>query len=69
MSSSRYYSPEAVRRMTTVYKRAVRELKLERVSIVEHERLASCILTIGNTYTDLHRLLDRAIRLISAHLT
>lgn len=63
MSSSRSYAPETVGRMTTVYKRAIQELKIERASVVEHERLASCILSIGNTFTDPHRLLDQSIRL------
>lgn len=63
MSSSRFYVPETVGHMTTVYKRAVQELKIERASIVEHERLASCVLSIGNTYTDPDRLLDESIRL------
>ncbi len=60
---SHFYSPEALGRMTTAYERATRELKLERASVVEHERLARCILSIGNTYTDPHRLLDRSVRL------
>jgi hypothetical protein len=63
MSSSRFYSPETVGRMTAVYKRAVQELKIERASVVKHERLARCILSIGNTTSDPHCLLDRSIRL------
>ena len=63
MSSSRFYSPETVGRMTAVYKRAVQELKIERASVVTHERLARCILSIGNTTNDPHRLLDQSIRL------
>jgi hypothetical protein len=63
MSSSHFYSPEAVGRMTAVYKRAVQELKIERASVFTHERLARCILSIGNTHTDPHRLLDQSIRL------
>ena len=63
MSSSRFYSPETVGRMTAVYKRAVQELKIERASVVKHERLARCILSIGNTISDPHRLLDQSIRL------
>jgi hypothetical protein len=63
MSSSRFYSPETVGRMITVYKRAVQELKIERASVFTHERLARCILSIGNTHTDPHRLLDQSIRL------
>ena len=63
MSSSHFYSPEAVGRMTAVYKRAVQELKIECASVVTHERLARCILSNGNTTSDPHRLLDRSIRL------
>jgi hypothetical protein len=42
---------------------AVQELKIEHASVVTHERLARCILSIGNTTNDLHRLLDQSIRL------
>jgi hypothetical protein len=63
MSISDTYSPQAIERMAAVYKLAVKELKLERASIEEHERLAVCILSIGNTYDDPHRLLDKTIRL------
>lgn len=63
MPSSRTYSPEAIERMATVYKHAVQKLKLEYASIHERERIANCILSIGNGDADLRRMLDQSIRL------
>lgn len=69
MSPSRFYMPETVERMTAVYKRVVQELKMEHASIIERERLARCVLSIGNTYADPHRLQGQSVRLYLRHLT
>jgi hypothetical protein len=63
MSRSRFYSPETVKLMAAVYKLAVKELKLDRATRQEQERLAVCILSIANTYRDIHQLLDKTIRI------
>jgi hypothetical protein len=56
------FSPEAVERMTDVYKRAVQELDLSRAPAHERDRLAVYILSIGKL-DDPHRMLDRAVRM------
>jgi hypothetical protein len=61
MSSSRFYSPENAGRTTAIYKRAFRELKIERASGVKHERLDRRIFFLDNTTNDPHRFLDKAI--------
>jgi hypothetical protein len=58
-----FYSPETVERMATVYNRIFKELKIERSPIIERERLANCILYIGNTYTDPRSLYEQALYL------
>lgn len=63
MSSPGFFGPEILSRMTAVYKSAVKELKLQSASAIEHERLATCILSIGNSYSDTHRLLEKSVRL------
>ena len=63
MDSSHVYQPEALERMTVVLERAARELRLDSTRPGEKERLASCILSIGNTYSDVNRLLEKAVRL------
>lgn len=63
MLPSSFYLPETIERMDAVYKRIIQELKMEHASIVERERLANCILDFGNITNDLHRLLDRSVRL------
>jgi hypothetical protein len=63
MSRSCFYSPETVKLMAAVYKLAVKELKLDRATRQEQERLAVCILSIANTYRDIHQLLDKTIRI------
>ncbi len=63
MESSRVYSPEALDRMTIVLKRAAKELNLAALPPAEKERLAVCILSVGNTYDDVNRLLEKSVRL------
>lgn len=63
MDSSHAYQPEALERMTLVLKRATKELRLDSSRAAEKERLATCILSIGNTYSDVNRLLERSVRL------
>ncbi|HET6388436.1 hypothetical protein [Hyphomicrobium sp.] len=63
MEFSQVYQPEALERMTIVLERAAQELRLDCLPISEKERLARCILSIGNCYTDVNRLLERAVRL------
>ena len=63
MDSSHVYQPEALERMTVVLERAARELRLDSTRPGEKERLANCILSIGNTYSDVNRLLEKAVRL------
>jgi len=62
-SSSRAYLPEVLDRMTIVLERATRELNLAGAPTSEKERLAACILSIGNTYPDVNRLLEKSVRL------
>lgn len=62
-ASSRAYLPEALDRMTTVLGRATQELNLASAPACEKERLASCILSVGNTYPDVNRLLEKSVRL------
>lgn len=62
-SSSRAYLPDALDRMTVVLERATRELNLGGAPASEKERLAACILSIGNTYQDANRLLEKAVRI------
>jgi hypothetical protein len=69
MSPPRFYLPETVERMTAVYKRVVQELKIEHASTIERERLARCVLSIGNTYANPHRLHDQSVRLYLRHPT
>jgi hypothetical protein len=57
------FSPEALQRMTDVYRRAVQELKLDRAPAQERDRLAIYIFSIGNTLDNPHRMLDRAVRM------
>jgi hypothetical protein len=63
MESSRAYSPEALDRMTIVLERAAKELHLAGSPPAEKERLAVCILSVGNTYSDVNRLLEKSVRL------
>jgi hypothetical protein len=63
MESSRAYSPEALDRMTIVLERAAKELHLASSPPAEKERLAVCILSVGNTYSDVNRLLEKSVRL------
>ena len=56
-------SPDAIQRMTVVYERAVQELKLDRASKHERDRLAVYILAVGTALKDPNRMLDRAIRM------
>lgn len=63
METSRAYLPDALERMTTVLQRAAQELNLARAPAAEKERLAVCILSIGNTYTDVNRLLEKSVRI------
>ena len=55
---TKQHSPEAVERMTDVYKRAVQELDLSRAPAHERDRLAVYILSIGKL-DDPHRMLLR----------
>ena len=61
--SSAELSPDAIQRMTVVYERAVQELKLDRASKHERDRLAVYILAVGTALKDPNRMLDRAIRM------
>lgn len=63
MDSSHVYQPEALERMTLVLERAAKELRLDGSRPGEKERLATCILSIGNTYSDVNRLLEKCVRL------
>ncbi|WP_045837355.1 hypothetical protein [Hyphomicrobium sp. 99] len=63
MDSSHAYQPETLDRMTLVLERATKELRLDCSRPAEKERLATCILSIGNSYTDVNRLLERSVRL------
>jgi hypothetical protein len=63
MESSRAYFPDTLDRMTAVLERASRELGLASLPASEKERLAVCILSIGNTYKDVNRLLEKSVRL------
>ena len=63
MESSRAYCPEALDRMTIVLERATKELNLAGSPPAEKERLAVCILSVGNTYDDVNRLLEKSVRL------
>jgi hypothetical protein len=63
MDSSRAYLPDALDRMTIVLERACKELRLSGLPASEKERLAVCILSVGNTYQDVNRLLEKSIRL------
>ena len=63
MSSPGFFYPDVLTRMTAVYKSAVKELKLENAPAIEHERLATCILSIGHSHSDQHRLLESSVRL------
>lgn len=63
MESSRAYQPDALSRMTVVLERAAKELNLAGLPASEKERLAVCILSIGNTYADVNRLLEKSVRL------
>lgn len=63
MQSSRAYLPDALDRMTIVLQRAAMELRLAGGPASERERLAACILSVGNTYTDINRLLEKSVRL------
>lgn len=63
MESSRAYQPDALSRMTVVLERAAKELNLAGLPASEKERLAVCILSVGNTYADVNRLLEKSVRL------
>ncbi|CCB63531.1 MULTISPECIES: hypothetical protein [unclassified Hyphomicrobium] len=63
MDSSRAYLPDALDRMTIVLERAAKELNLAGLPSSEKERLAVCILSVGNTYTDVNRLLEKSVRI------
>lgn len=63
MNSSHVYQPEALERMTLVLERAAKELRLDGSRPGEKERLATCILAVGNTYSDVNRLLEKSVRL------
>lgn len=63
MESSRAYLPDALDRMTIVLERASKELGLAGLPASEKERLAVCILSVGNTYKDINRLLEKSVRL------
>ena len=45
MSSLGFFYPDVIARMTAVYKSAVKGLNLESAPAIEHERLATCILS------------------------
>lgn len=62
-ASSRAYLPDVLDRMTTVLGRATQELNLASAPACEKERLAACILSFGNTYSDVNRLLEKSVRL------
>jgi hypothetical protein len=62
MPQAEAYSPEALRRMSTVYRSAFQELRLQLASRAEQERLARCILALGNSHTDPHRLHAKAVQ-------
>ncbi|RUP08749.1 hypothetical protein [Hyphomicrobium sp.] len=63
MDSSHAFQPETLDRMTLVLERAAKELRLNGSRPAEKERLATCILSIGNAYSDVNRLLERSVRL------
>jgi len=63
MNSSHAFQPETLDRMTLVLERAAKELRLDGSRLAEKERLATCILSIGNAYSDVNRLLERSVRL------
>lgn len=63
MESFHVYQPETLERMTLALERAAKELELDGLPLSEKERLATCILSIGNCYTDVNRLHERAVRL------
>ena len=63
MEFSRAYCPEALDRMAIVLERATKELNLAGSPPAEKERLAVCILSVGNTYDDVNRLLEKSVRL------
>ena len=68
MSSLGFFYPDVLARMRAVYKSAVKELNFESAPAIEHERLATCILSIGHSHSDKHCLLNRSVRLyIRAH--
>ena len=45
MSSLGFFYPDVIARMTAVYKSAVKGSNLESAPAIEHERLATCILS------------------------
>ena len=63
MSSVEPLSSDAIQRMTVVFERAVQELKLDRASKHDRDRLAVYILAVGTALTDPNRMLDRAVRM------
>jgi hypothetical protein len=62
MSQFDVFSSDAQSRMTSVYRRAVRELNLTFAPTGDREQLARVILTVGRNISDPHQLLDRVIR-------
>jgi|SRR5690242_3522140 hypothetical protein len=63
LKSSESYSPEIIERMAAVYRNAVKELGLQKADSCERDRLALYILSIGKSFEDANRLLDRAVRM------
>ena len=63
MSSVEPLSSDTIQRMTVVFERAVQELKLDRASKHDRDRLAVYILAVGTALTDPNRMLDRAVRM------
>jgi hypothetical protein len=61
MNLSGAYSDVTLTRMASAYKCALQELHLD--SMAERERLATCILSIGNSSANVYQLLERAVRL------
>jgi hypothetical protein len=61
MHLSGAYSDVTLTRMASAYEYALQELHLD--SMVERERLATCILSVGNSSANVYQLLERAVRL------
>ncbi|MET0432148.1 MAG: hypothetical protein ABWZ86_06680 [Hyphomicrobium sp.] len=63
MHPTRAYVPEALDRMTLVLERAIRDLDLAEATSAEKERLAACILSVGNSSDDVESLVDSSVAL------